>query len=124
MRWRGDEIERRQIVNEVGAATTLCGDGHPNIIQTFEHGPLDDLSYFIDMELCNLNLRQFLRGDKDKVKPDDWFLHWPIEHPGDKGFFIFALMQEIANGLYFIHGNDIVHMDLKPENSIAPSLLD
>jgi serine/threonine protein kinase len=118
MRWLGDESERQQIENEVKAATTLCTQGHPNIIQTFEHGALDRLNYFIDMELCNLNLRQFLRGDK--VKPDDWFLHWPIEHPGDKGVFILALMQEIANGLYFIHGNGVVHMDLKPENSITP----
>jgi serine/threonine protein kinase len=84
----------------------------------FEHGALDDVNYFIDMELCDLNLREFLR--EEKVKPDDWFLHWPIEDPDDKAFFIIALLQEIANGLYFIHAHDLVHRDLKPENSIVP----
>ena len=103
--------------NEVKAAKCLGTKSHPNIIQAFEHGALDQVNYFIDMELCDLNLREFLRGEK--VKPDDWFLHWPIEDLGDRLFFIVALLQEIANGLHFIHAYDQVHRDLKPENSIS-----
>ena len=103
--------------NEVKAAKCLGTKSHPNIIQVFEHGVLDQVNYFIDMELCDLNLREFLRGEK--VKPDDWFLHWPIEDLGDRLFFIVALLQEIANGLHFIHAHDQVHRDLKPENSTS-----
>ena len=103
--------------NEVKAAKCLGTKSHPNIIQVFEHGVLDQVNYFIDMELCDLNLREFLRGEK--VKPDDWFLHWPIEDLGGRLFFIVALLQEIANGLHFIHAHDQVHRDLKPENSTS-----
>jgi serine/threonine protein kinase len=115
MRWVGNQKERQQAENEIKAATTLCTLGHPNIVQTFEHGALDHFNYFIDMELCDLNLKEFLAGEK--VGPNDWFLHWPIPQFGDRMFFIIALLQELANGLSCIHLQNLVHRDLKPENS-------
>lgn len=118
MRWSGNESERREVENEVKAVTALCTKSHPNIIQILQHGKLDLVNYFIDMELCDLSLREFLRGEK--VKPDDWFLRWPIEDLEGRLFFIWAFAQEIANGLYFIHGHNHVHRDIKPENSMCP----
>jgi serine/threonine protein kinase len=116
VRLSGGDYERQQVESEVKAVTALCKQFHRNVVYISDHGLLDDVTYFIDMDLCDFNLSEFLRGDK--VKPDDWFIHWPIEDYGDRLFFIVVFLQEIANGLYFIHGHDYVHRDLKPENSI------
>jgi len=49
--------------NEVEAMKTLCNKSHTNMIQYFTDGLIvSDSSYFIDMELCDINLSQYVKG--------------------------------------------------------------
>ena len=97
MRWAGGDYEHQQVESEVKAVTALCKQLHRNVVYISDHGPLDDVTYFIDMDLCHFNLREFLRGDK--VKPDDWFLHWPlsIPHPEDIVFLCVADLSAVQS---------------------------
>jgi serine/threonine protein kinase len=107
----------------VEAVALLSAKGHPNIVEVLDHGHISMVNYYIDMELCNLSLTELLKR-KDKGEGlRDWYLQWPTGNREDKLFFIGALMQELANGLYFIHKHDQVHRDIKPENGNTLSKL-
>lgn len=114
------QANRKAVEDEAKAVTLLCTQGHPNIIEVLDHGQLSFVNYFIDMELCDTSLADLLKREKRKDGMEDWYLQWPIENVQDRFFFILALMQELANGLYFIHGHDQVHRDIKPENGMSP----
>ena len=111
------EWSQSEAKNEVATVALLCTKSHPNIVEVFDHGPLSHVYYFIDMELCQLSLAELLRRKTRTDGFDEWYLQWPIEDFEDRLFFIVALMQELGNGLYFIHFHDKVHRDIKPENS-------
>jgi serine/threonine protein kinase len=106
--------------NEVNAVTLLCTKHHPNIVEVVDHGQLNVDYYYIDMELCGLTLADLLKEQDKGEGLRQWFLQWPIADLDQRNFFILALMQELANGLYFIHKHDQVHRDIKPENSETP----
>jgi serine/threonine protein kinase len=110
---------RKAVEDEAKAVTLLCTKGHPNIIEVIDHGQLSFVHYFIDMELCDTSLADLLKREKRKDGMQDLYLQWPIENFGDRLFFIVALMQELSNGLYFIHGHGQVHRDIKPENGTS-----
>jgi serine/threonine protein kinase len=110
---------RKAVEDEAKAVTLLCTKGHPNIIEVIDHGQLSFVHYFIDMELCDTSLADLLKREKRKDGMQDLYLQWPIEDFKDRLFFIVALMQELSNGLYFIHGHDQVHRDIKPENGTS-----
>jgi serine/threonine protein kinase len=103
--------------NEAKAIALLCTKRHPNIIEVIDHGRLS-FDYYIDMELCDTSLADLLRREPRKRGMENWYLQWPIENFDDRLFFILAVMQELSNGLYFIHAHGRVHRDIKPENGI------
>jgi serine/threonine protein kinase len=102
------------IANEARAITKLCRNSHVNIIHVFEHGYLNSASYFIDMELCELNLEEYIRGRKTGVYG---LLDWAKAiKRGHAIFLIVAIMQQLLSGLIFIHNHREVHRDLDPKN--------
>jgi len=101
----------------------LCKRGHENLIQIYEHGRLrPNLPfYFIDMELCDVNLDEYIRGDVTGVHG---LLDWTkAVDEGQGQFQIFAIFQQILIGLTFIHELGEVHRDLTPQNGIHTSRL-
>jgi hypothetical protein len=112
-----------EIANEAKAVALLCTKGHPNIVEVLAHGRLSIVNYYIDMELCDLSLAELLKRKAKGEGLEDWYLHLPRrENVDDRIFFTIALMQELANGLYFIHKHDKVHRDIKPENGTTFSI--
>jgi serine/threonine protein kinase len=94
--------------NELRVITKLCNAGHRNIITVLKHGEFEDMScFYIDMELCEMNLDQYNQASwtvaKFHTSPDHEHRTWKI-------------MAQIANGLVFIHEKQEIHRDLKPKN--------
>jgi serine/threonine protein kinase len=99
---------------------------HENIVTVLRHGMLDPTYfYFIDMELCAMNLEDYIRDvdkrrsilpptksivfvQKTSSKQSQWQNTWTI-------------MSQIAQGVEFIHRKKHVHRDLKPLNGKSSS---
>jgi serine/threonine protein kinase len=93
----------------------LCKGSHQNIIIIFNHGRLRVQSafYFIDMELCDFNLDEYLRGSKQAPG----LSQWKREETTDAAILlIWPIMDQITDGLAFIHRHKEVHRDLNPQN--------
>jgi serine/threonine protein kinase len=69
--------------------------------------------YFIDMELCDLNLEQYNKATLTAalVNQEPLRVHEAR---------IWDIMKQVTNGLVFMHSNDEVHRDLKPRNGSSP----
>ena len=103
--------------NEVEAMRTLCNKSHTNMIQYIRHGTIvSDSIYFIDMELCDINLSQYIKGTQN-VTGVHGLPIWNKENPDI--FLITAIMQQLLSGLAFMHKEGKVHRDLDPRNGKA-----
>jgi serine/threonine protein kinase len=92
--------------------------GHPNIIGILRHGWLNiDEKYFLDMELCAMNLGDFISGDFAMELGEQYFD--PMSNGnGPRCLTIWNIMRDIISGLEYLHGQREVHRDLKPQNGI------
>ena len=93
------------------AISKLCSGEHKNIVEVFQLGEFDDLSYFfIDMELCDMNL--------DNYNKSGWTMSVIAEDnsAGFREMEMWHIMAQIASGISYIHGKGEVHRDLKPLN--------
>jgi serine/threonine protein kinase len=109
------------IRNELRAIDKLCKLSNKNIIRVLEHGRLNNTAfYFIDMELCNINLRQYLHGTETGV-PGLIDLTAAAKD-GQGPFLVVAIFQQLVSGLSFIHGHNEVHRDLAPENGVLSAI--
>jgi serine/threonine protein kinase len=109
-------MSAKDIENETRAIDLLCSERHENIIQVYGHGLLrpNQTFYYIDMELCELNLEQYLRNEITGVRG---LLEWPrVISEGHQVFLVCAIMQQIIRGLVFIHSKGEAHRDLSPQN--------
>jgi len=108
------------IDNEVRAMTKLCSNGgHRNIITILQHGWLNkDQWYYFDMELCAINLDDFIHGPYITALGDQYFDPTCVgnQHECLK---LWNIMRDITSGLNYIHGLREVHRDLKPQNGIS-----
>jgi serine/threonine protein kinase len=95
----------------------LCKGSHQNLITVFEHGRIGASAfYFIDMELCDINLEEYIEGTKTGIPG---LLDWDeVLKEGQRHFFIVAIMQQLLGALAFIHSHNEAHRDLAPQNSI------
>src|SRR5271154_106797 len=106
-------MEDHLIRKEVEAIKKL--DTHVNIIQVLNHGPMSKhIFYFIDMELCDLNLHDYIRGQNPSELP------YFSRGEGVKSVLqIGTVMSHIASGVQYIHCQNRVHRDINPMNGEA-----
>lgn len=92
--------------------------GQKNITQVIRHGWLDEERYFIDMEACIINLEDFISTDvKSVLGPSKYFGRQDAN--GNWRCLSFqGIMEDITNGLNFIHSQKELHRDLKPTNGM------
>lgn len=118
--------DERLIQKEVEAIEKLCGvDTHGNIVQVLKHGLLSNpIFYFIDMQLCDLNLHDYIHKGTDMKLP----ACLPKFNRGEGvegGLQIWTVMHQISSGVEYIHRQHQVHRDIKPANGIfLPSAID
>jgi serine/threonine protein kinase len=122
---RPEDVER-----EVGALRALCMSlDHPNIVRVYDHGRFRTSAiYYIDMELCNINLHEYIHGNRPNHLAYDAHGNVPfIEKENGwstlKLSNIWLIICQLANGLDFIHSKGYTHRDLKPRNGTSRSLL-
>jgi serine/threonine protein kinase len=78
--------------------------------------------YYIDMELCDLNLEDYITGQRSSTVSIEWQMSpesAKINIPGPsnvKFTMILSIMNDITDGLAFMHSRKVIHRDLKPPN--------
>jgi serine/threonine protein kinase len=112
-------ITEEQIRAEARTIEELGKRSHDNIIRIFDHGRFSSISpmYFIDMELCEIDLEAYISNKRRGIRG---LVDWDIAFSeGQREFLIIAILQQLLAGLAFIHGHDMVHRDIAPQNGIA-----
>jgi len=116
----GRDIKKDDVDNEVRALKKLCQNQHQNIVQVFDYGQLnpDSTIYYIDMELCDISLAKYLSGGelKDVVS---WAT---VRGEEEVPTHAYNILQQILNGLVYIHCLDEVHRDLSPQNGMRSQI--
>jgi serine/threonine protein kinase len=116
-------VGEKDIANELSALDKICTKDHPNVIEVFQHNWLLPQSmYYIDMELCDLNLSSYIScivpgWPETLVDKSQYFPSADYDLP-----VVWAIMKDIAQGLSFIHSLGLVHRDIKPQNSFRQFL--
>jgi serine/threonine protein kinase len=106
------------ILNETRAIDRLCKSSHPNIVQVLQHGYLGNAGsfYFVDMELCDLSLAEYTGGKT--VAP---LLDWNSLPQEKRPFHVLTILEQVVDGMIFIHGHREIHRDLHPANGALSS---
>lgn len=74
---------------------------HPRVIKLYEHGYLDELGHFMSLEwLHGFSL-------KDKYRESRQLFDQKL---------IYRWAEQLGHALHFVHQNDIIHRDVKPDN--------
>jgi len=109
-------VSEEDILNEARAINKLCQGSHENIVTVFNHGRFNATFplYFIDMELCDINLEEYLLGTKSGIR--GLVDRGTACKEGRHQFLILAIMQQLISGLSFIHSHDEVHRDMVLQN--------
>lgn len=115
-------IQREDIEHEAQAIRKICGQGaHKNIIAVLKLGELRHTSYyFIDMELCDLSLAEYIHRPTAPNPSESIPYFIKNAPPPMKAQQIWNVMQQIASGIKYMHSLDAVHRDLKPANGRLP----
>jgi serine/threonine protein kinase len=117
-------VSFEDIQNELHVIEAVCkNDTQENVVKVLRTGQLKNSSlYFVDMERCDLTLREYLQGKLPVMRPGDvsneeaglfykaWFSH-------QKGLYI---VTHVSKGIQFIQSKNFVHRDINPNNSNVP----
>jgi serine/threonine protein kinase len=127
-------VTREDIEREAQTVVAISENGgHPNVLDLLKHEWLaPSLYYFIDMELCDLNLSEYVHGERSKYletcSETDATMHNAI-YVGEncstelKLRNIWTIMSDITEGIAFIHKREHVHRDLKPQNGDCRTIM-
>jgi serine/threonine protein kinase len=109
-------VDSKVTDNEVQVLTELCCEGaHPHIVAVLRIGELrNSQDLFIDMELCDLDLGQYIYCAKPQESVPTFFIK--DQPPPMKASQIWTVMSQIAKGVEYLHHRRMVHRDLKPAN--------
>ena len=101
---------------EAEAIKKVCKkDSHPHIVEVLRMGELRNSSnYFIDMELCDLNLEDYIYSRKSGGGLP---FYNKAAKPPLRAQQIWYILIHIARGAKYMHLIGMVHRDLKPANS-------
>ena len=112
------EVTVKDILDEARAIEKLQTDTKcENLVLVLQHGWLASSPfYYIDMELCEANLENYLHGETLTYDTctNPRFLGAIFEKRGI--CHTWDIMHEISLGINFIHSCKQVHRDLKPRN--------
>ena len=121
-------ITQDDVKNEMRAVARLCmkPHTHQNIVTVFDYGRLTPFLYFIDMELCDLNLERWIYRTWDSTATKRLPFLTAELPPRARMGQVWDIMEDITKAVTFIHGAQEIHRDLKPSNgsSLAKSLFD
>jgi serine/threonine protein kinase len=111
--------DAKVIDNEVQMLKDLSKERHPHIVVVFRIGMLrNSQDLFIDMELCDLNLTDYIRGTKPRNLVPAFFVR--DQPPPMLARQIWNVMLQITTGVEYLHCQQVVHRDLKPANGTEP----
>lgn len=109
------------MAEEIAVMVKICMSEHWNIVQVHDWFE-SNLGYFIDMELCDLTLHDYIHNRGTFVSENSNLLN-------DAPFFVLEectaelkllnvwnIIEHIAQGLEFIHQEHYTHRDIKPLN--------
>jgi serine/threonine protein kinase len=96
---------------------------HNHVVEIINHGSFQKFPslYFVDMEYCDLNLEEYIRGSRTSIRG---LQDYAVSALGSHfSFFICAILQQILSGVVFLHDHGRVHSDLNPRNSMKNILM-
>jgi len=124
-------VSKADIKNEAEVVSSICkSGGHKNIIEIIEHGWLKGSVnvYFIDMELGDFTLADYIDYHNSEANPsinlDVWQVSMPVVilrgcSPNQRVQNMWGIASHIVGGLEFLHMHNHVHRDLKPSNGVS-----
>ena len=121
------------IENEASIASAMQRGNNRNIVRIFDHGWLtrsgEQYAYFMDMERCAMTLADYIEYLND-TPPRNFNLE---ALKASKPFYIsrdpsfpanpWPILENIAEGLKFMHDSGYVHRDIKPSNGTNQNFL-
>jgi serine/threonine protein kinase len=105
-------VTEADIDREVQIIMRLCTTGHNHIVKVLHHDWLDSRYHFIDMELCDISLEEYVSGNPLLERPN--LLHEPVFVSSDcspnlRLLNTFTVGNHIAQGISFIHEQNYSH---------------